>query len=89
MDSLTNGYLTSSRELRIRCDYNSAIDFITFEHNDTETSSGNRTVVKRSNTSASLVVSGTQSSDAGSWSCIIQKPGDKKRSMVVTVKFLG
>ena len=89
VDGLRNGYLTSGRELRIRCDYNSAVNFTTFEHNNTEISSGNRTVMKSSVTSASLVVSDTQSSDAGLWSCVIQKPGDEQRSMVVIVRFLG
>ena len=89
VDGLINGYLTSGRELKLRCTYNSAFNFITFKHNGTRISSGNRTVVKSSNTSTSLVVSDTHSSDAGLWSCVIQKPGDRQRSNTLTVKFLG
>ena len=89
VSGLINGFLISGRELKLRCDYNSAFNFITFKHNDTEISSGNRTVVKSGNTSTSLVVSDTHSSDAGLWTCVIQKPGDMQRSNTLMVKFFG
>ena len=89
MKGLRNGYLTSGKELKIKCDYNSAVKFITFQHNRTSITSPNRTVVRSSNTSASLVVSDTRHSDAGSWSCVIKKPGSGQHSLIVKVKFLG
>ena len=87
---LTRGYVTSGKQLQFTCEYDHDLKFITFEHNGTEISSGNRNIINVKNTSnASLVISNTQPTDAGTWSCVIQKPGNRKYSLQVIVKYLG
>ena len=84
-----NGYVTSGRQLQFGCEYDSTFSFISFQHNGTQISSGDRISISSNDTYASLVVSNTQATDGGAWSCIVKKSGSRQFTLQTFVTYAG
>lgn len=84
------GYFTSNRQIQFDCVYDSSFVFVSFEHNDIPVSAGGRFYIQDSRTHHSLVVSHTERTDAGIWSCTVEKLANRERVSVSTaVKYEG
>ena len=89
LEGVIDGYFTSGTRLRFRCDYDDTFSFITFKHNDTQLSSGDRISINNVS-QPSLAVNVAELTDAGAWSCIVQRVNGKQQFVMQTVvKYVG